>query len=122
MNGIDFIIDTNIFIYAMEGHPALHKMLDCVPAISVISEIELLGKKGMSSQETFNIRQLLRGFNILGLTNGIKEIAIDLKQRYAIKVPDAIIAATAKYYEVTLITADKDFRKIVDLDISLVDI
>jgi predicted nucleic acid-binding protein len=63
------------------------------------------------------IRHLLTGFQTLGLTNGIKEIAITLKQQYTIKVPDAIIAATAQYYGMTLITADRDFQKIAGLNI-----
>ena len=55
MNGIDFFVDTNVLIYIMEGHPAV---LDITQhsfslGISVITEIELLGKKDISQHERF---------------------------------------------------------------------
>jgi predicted nucleic acid-binding protein len=121
MNGIDFLADTNILIYAMEGHSVVEGIIACSPSISIISEIELLGKKGIALQEATLIRNLLTGVKTIGFTNGIKEIAIALRQQYSIKVPDAIIAATAKYYGLTLITANEDFRKIEDLDIMFLE-
>jgi len=122
MNGIDILIDTNIVIYTMEAHPALKGLVLCAPAISIISEIELFGKKGISTQEITNIRTLLNGFPIISINNEIKEIAIFLKQKYSIKTPDAIIAATAKNFGLPLITADKGFEKIEDIDTIIVDL
>ncbi|MDR1938366.1 MAG: type II toxin-antitoxin system VapC family toxin [Tannerellaceae bacterium] len=122
MNGVDFLADTNVFIYAMKGMPVVRDVLLYPLAISVISEIELLGKKGLASQDASHIRYLLAGFKNLALTNGIKEIAIDLKQRHTVKVPDAIIAATAIYHGATLITADREFEKIDGLKLFLLDI
>ena len=40
-------------------------------------------------------------------------------KKYNLKLPDAIIAATAKYINCPLITADKDFEKIEDSTIIL---
>jgi predicted nucleic acid-binding protein len=56
------------------------------------------------------------------LNDTIKEITISLKQKYAIKTPDAIIAATAKAFNLPLVTADKGFKKIDDVDIVLLDV
>ena len=52
----------------------------------------------------------------------IKHLAISIKQQKRIKLPDAIIAATAIKNNVLLVTADKDFEKISDLDLLLMDI
>ena len=120
--GIDFFVDTNVLIYAMEEHPAIANIIRCSPGISVISEIELLGKKGIPQHEANDIRNLLNGFEIVNFSDIIKEIAIFLKQKYSIKTPDAIIAATAKAFNLPLVTADKDFKKIEDVDIVLLDI
>ena len=49
----------------------------------------------------------------------IKEKAIKLKQTRKTKLPDALVAATAQSYELTLLTADAGFRNIPDLDIFL---
>ena len=120
--GIDFFVDTNVLIYAMEGHPAMANIIRCTPGISVISEIELLGKKGITRHEANNIRDLLNGFEIVNFSDIIKEITISLKQKYSIKTPDAIIAATAKAFNLPLVTADKDFEKIEDVDIMLLNL
>lgn len=54
------------------------------------------------------------------LTPEIKDIAIALKQQFAIKTPDAIIAATAKFLQLPLVTSDKGFRKFTDMQIILI--
>ena len=122
MNGIDILIDTNVVIYTMEAHSAVKGLVLCVPAISVISEIELLGKKNISTQEIADIKTLLKGFPIISVNDEIKETAILLKQKYSLKTPDAIIAATAKSLGLTFITADKGFAKIEELDIIILDL
>ena len=121
-NEIDFFVDTNVFIYAIEGHSAVDGLLLCSPGISVISEIELLGKKGITKREESDILDLLNGFKIINLDDTIKEIAISIKQKYTLKASDAIIAATAKSFNLPLVTADKDFKKIKDVDIVILDL
>jgi predicted nucleic acid-binding protein len=43
----------------------------------------------------------------------------NLKQKHRIKLPDAIIAATAVYLDIPLITFDSDFDKIDDIKLIL---
>ena len=121
-SGIDFFVDTNVLIYAMEGHRSVADILRCSPGISVISEIEILGKKGIAQQEINDIRDLLNGFLVVNFSDLIKETAIALKQKYSIKTPDAIIAATAKCFGLPLVTADIGFKKINDVDIVLLNL
>jgi predicted nucleic acid-binding protein len=92
-------------------------IVGCSIALSVISEIELLGKKGIESHEISAIRSLLDDCTILNLTNEIKDIAITIKQRYSIKIPDSIVAATSIYWKLPLVTADADFKKIKDINL-----
>ena len=123
MNGIDFLIDTNVAIYVLEGHNAVKGIMQCSAAVSVISEMELLGKKELLPQEETKIRDLLSDCEILAFTDSIKNTTISLKQQYAMKLPDAIIAATAKHYGLLLITADKGFKKLEGyIDIIILDI
>jgi predicted nucleic acid-binding protein len=56
--------------------------------------------------------------NVLRFT----QIAISLKQKYSVKIPDAIIAATAKSFDLPLITADIDLEKIEGVNILLLDL
>jgi predicted nucleic acid-binding protein len=122
VNGIDFFVDTNVLIYILNGHRAVAGITHFPLAISVISEIELLGKKDITPFEIDIIRNLLNDCEIIKLTNSIKEIAISLKQKYSVKIPDAIIAATAKSFDLPLITADIDLKKIEGVNILLLDL
>ena len=112
MNGIDFLIDTNIAIYILEGYPVPKGMMHCSVAVSVISEMELLGRKGITTKAEDAINNLLSDCEILPFSHNIKETTIALKKQFTVKLPDAIIAATAKHYNIPLVTADKDFKKL----------
>ena len=123
MNGVDFLVDTNVLIYIMEKypHPTISAISKFSLAVSVISEIELLGKKNIAPHEVNAIRNLLNDCEIIDFSDITKDITISLKQKYSIKIADAIIAATAKAFNLPLVTADKDFKKIEDVDIVILD-
>ena len=55
------------------------------------------------------------------LTDNIKERAILIRRTYGTKLPDAIVAATAIECNVPLISADKGFRKIEELNLQLIN-
>jgi len=123
MSGIDFLIDTNIAIYVLEGYPLPKGLMQCSVAVSVISEMELLGKKDIATDKEIAIRNLLSDCEMLQFSNNIKEITIALKKQFSIKLPDAIIAATAKYYDIPLVTADKEFKKLKgEVNVIILDI
>ncbi|MGC9027081.1 MAG: PIN domain-containing protein [bacterium] len=54
---------------------------------------------------------------ILYIDDKIIDNAVDYKKHYKFKVPDAIIAATAKTLDLSLVTADKALQKITDIEI-----
>jgi predicted nucleic acid-binding protein len=114
MSGIDFLIDTNVVIYVLEGKPVVKGIMRCAAGVSVVSEMELLGKHNILHAEIDAISNLLNDCEILAFSDEIKKTTITIKQRYKLKLPDAIIAATAKYYNLPLITADRDFEKLKD--------
>jgi predicted nucleic acid-binding protein len=76
MSGADFLADTNVLIYTLEGHPALKGIMDCSIAVSVISEIEILGCKDITPPEISAIRALLDDCTVLRLGDSIKDVAI----------------------------------------------
>jgi predicted nucleic acid-binding protein len=124
VNGIDFFVDTNVLIYVMEKHlhPKISGITKFSLAVSVITEIELLGKKNITRHEVNKIRSLLNDCIIIDFNETIKEQTRSLKQKYSVKTPDAIIAATAKAFNLPLITADKGFKKIEDIEVVLLDL
>ncbi len=94
MSGIDSLTDTNFLIYLLEGRPETELFADFSFAVSFVSEIELLGKKGISEAEKLVIQELLDACFLIDLHPTIKAKAISLKQSHKIKLPDALIAAT----------------------------
>ena len=122
MNGVKYMADTNAFIYLLKKHIALQPLLEAEWQYSFITEIELLGKPGITPQEIKTIKELL-GICVKTLyTENITQAAISLKQQYRLKVPDAIVAATALYHNLPLITFDKDFSRIEALDMILLSV
>jgi len=116
------IIDTNIVIYAIKGLKLVEPYLEYDFAISEITTIELLGVKNIDPEILLGRKKYLGSITNFSLTPEIREITIRLKQKYTLKIPDAIIAATALYYDVTLLTADKDFDKLKELTSIIVSI
>jgi|SRR5690606_305291 len=118
---IDFIADTNFLIYLHEGNPIIKPFLEYNFGISFISEVELLGFKGIQADEELKLKQLINDCFGIEWSLEIKKMTIELRKKYSIKLPDAIIAATSLTYEIPLVTADKTFSTIDELDLILLE-
>jgi predicted nucleic acid-binding protein len=83
------------------------------PQISIITEIELLSWPKISRVEISSISEFLSNFECIGLTEEIKIVTIQLRKSTGLKIPDAVIAATALTQAVPLLTNNlKDFEKV----------
>ena len=109
-----FVLDTNIILYFLGG-----RLADSFPAgvyaISVISELELLAYPGLVSSEEQRIRDFLADVPITDLTQPVKHHAVNLRKRFGLKLPDAIVAATALALEATLLTNDQRLLALSDV-------
>lgn len=120
MSGSKYLLDTNIILYILSGNEFLADYLYQQSLYaSFISEIELFSFKGLTAKEEKNIREFLSQFRIINIDETIKEEAISLRKGYSLKLPDSIIAATAITLQLTLITADKQYRQIEKLFLEL---
>ena len=68
----------------------------------------------MSTAELF-----LETCTILELTAPIKTLVVALRRQHRLKLPDAIIAATAQWLDIPLLTDDEGFKKVSGLDMIL---
>ena len=121
MSGLKYLADTNAFIFLLDRHPALRNLLESEWHYSFIIEIELLGKPGINSHEIKNIQSLLDTCIKLAHVEQINKLTISLKQQYKIKLPDALIAATAIFHDLPLLTFDKGFSQIKSVDLILLE-
>lgn len=119
----NYLIDTNAIIdylgnkISSNGMQFMNTVINAVPNISVITKIEVLG-----FNTTINEYQLLTDFmddaNVIELSKEVADICIDLRKKHKIKLPDAIIAATALSVNSTLITRNSsDFKNIIGLSV-----
>lgn len=122
MNGVSIVSDTNPLIYLLNGSKKAAEYLnDKQVWISAISELELYGKKGLSKAEKSNIDLLIESCFIAELNYGIKTITKNLLQKVNIKLPDAIVAATALYLDLPLLTFDSDFTRVPELKLFILE-
>lgn len=123
MSGNKYFLDTNIILYILSGNETLANHLHQKSLYaSFISEIELLAYKGLTAKEEKSIRDFLSQFRIINIDEAIKRETIALRKEYNLKLPDCLIAATAISLQLTLVTADKQFRQIEHLLLELFEI
>ncbi len=116
--GQTYILDTNIAIYLLnstlkpEDHPDLQMATSLSYNLSIITKIELLGWKTSAMQER-QIENFVNQANVINLTDAIVDTTIQIRRQRKIKLPDAVIAATAITYDWVLLTRnEKDFERI----------
>lgn len=105
------MFDSNIIIDALNRHgPAL----DTIKAFSTpttvlsrISWIEIMA--GAKDDKLLATEAYLRGCTIIELTPEIAARAAELRRKSRLKLPDAMIWATASITERLLITRDREF-------------
>lgn len=121
MSGNQFLADTNAFIYLLDRHPMLEPLLESEWFFSFITEIELLGKPEITQSEIKQVKGVLAVCTKVVHGEAINELTISLKQQYKIKLPDALIAATALHQQIPLLTSDKGFMRIKELNLVLLE-
>jgi predicted nucleic acid-binding protein len=121
----EYLLDTNILIYILGDDEDMLKKLKTLNKkyffVSVLTYFELLIGTKTAKEETFG-EQLLNKCAPLNLNKEIMMEAVRMEKEQAgkLKLKDLLIAATAKIEKLTLITADKDFKKIKNLKVKLI--
>jgi predicted nucleic acid-binding protein len=119
MSGNLILVDTNVLIYLLSGDSAIADSLqDQQIVISFITEIELQCYE-MSDEVMKRVKELLAQCIIMEINADIKTKCIELVKLKKLKLADGIVASTALVYDLPLITADKQFSRIDDLNLIL---
>ena len=118
--GIKYLWDTNTAIYYLQQQfPSnAEKFIDNLlmeeqPVISAITEIELLCWKDADEKDMEVLRNFINDALVIELEQPIKLKTADIRKTHRIKLPDAIIAATALIYDLKLVSRNiADFNNI----------
>jgi predicted nucleic acid-binding protein len=79
--------------------------------ISIITKLELLKYPDITPDEEKRILAFLQGIIVLPITVAIEQETIEISRKTKLKLPDAIIAATAIVIGAELVTSDPNFLK-----------
>jgi predicted nucleic acid-binding protein len=119
-----YLIDTNAVIdylgkkLTSSGMDFMHKVVDELPNISVVTKIEVLGFNAPEKHYKL-LADFMDDALVLDLTGDVVEQTIAIRKAHKTKLPDAIIAATAIVYDLTLLTHNtNDFKTIPNLKIT----
>ncbi len=86
------------------------------PCISAITEIELMCWNPAHENDLEVVQSFIAECFVIELEQDIKVKTAEIRRAYRLKLPDAIIAATAAVHELTLITRNtSDFQKIREI-------
>jgi predicted nucleic acid-binding protein len=118
MSGREILVDTNIFLYLLKGNVTIEEILQGkIIYLSVITELELIGFSKLTTKEEKSINQLLSDCKVINIDNSIKSFYSNLRKKYHLKLADAIIAATSISLGIPLITADKQFQIVSEINL-----
>ena len=115
-----YLLDSNILIYYLDGHKEVGSFVDQIQGkafISGVSVTELLAKPGLKKDQVELIEAFLEQFSVLDIDEKLAKEAASIKRKYGLSFPDALLAASAKIFDLYLVSKDKVFTKIVELKV-----
>lgn len=107
------VFDTNILVDYLNGVSAANREIEQYEeiAISIVTWMEVLAGADDAAEEAV-IREFLSQFKVQSLEKPMAERAIKIRRQHKLKLPDAIIWATAKELGRILVTRNtKDFSE-----------
>lgn len=113
MNGNNFLLDTNVLIGMYKRNPDAFTLLSDSGArladsgYSSITRIELLSYPGITCTEQTAITALLDRLIYYPFSRIIENETIAVRGTHRVKLPDAIIMATAQIHGLLLLTLDR---------------
>ena len=108
---MSILVDSCILIDHLRGHQVASRFLleAEAPCLSQITWIEVMAG-ALSDAEEARIRALLAAFRIVPVDERVSEETVRIRRTRRLKVPDALILATARVHGLTLATRNtKDF-------------
>jgi predicted nucleic acid-binding protein len=100
------VFDTNVLIDFLSGREEARAEIAHfdAPAISLVTWMEVMVGTGEADAET--IRAWLSTFEVIGVDQPVAEEAVALRRSHRLKLPDAIVWATARAHGALLVTRD----------------
>jgi tRNA(fMet)-specific endonuclease VapC len=124
MPGKRYLLDTNALVALLQGNHELVSLTQSADWLgtSVINVLEFLGFDGLTESDRLLFKQFVSRIAVVDVAHNnaalMAHIAA-LRQRKILKLPDAIVMASAALHEATLITNDAQLLNLDASDASL---
>jgi predicted nucleic acid-binding protein len=123
---IRLLLDTNSIIALLNENSEVIEAIDSAENIfiSIINELEFKSFSGISLNDIKLFDAFVSNVNVLDLQASNSTLinkTIEIRNAYKLKLPDAIIAASAIVNNAVLLTGDKGFKKIEGLQLSIIE-
>jgi predicted nucleic acid-binding protein len=111
----NILFDSNAVIKYLDREPGFVDLSPFLKEnncfVSVITKLEILGWTNITPTDEKRIGEFLSGLAVLPLDATIEEETIQIRRQTTLKLPDAIIAATAIAIDAEVVSTDSDFLK-----------
>jgi hypothetical protein len=106
------LLDTNAVVSLLRGHGELLAAVRQAQwvGVSIITEIEFLAFPNLPQQDIALFSSFLDRVSIVDLAHhqtALRDQIIDLRRNLRLRLPDAVIVASAIFHEAGLVTADR---------------
>lgn len=117
MNKDLILIDSNIVLYALNGDTNVYPFVNQRKlAICFVTEIELLGWKGLTAGSKKALQHFFKECLYIDYNYQIRQQTIWIKSHYNLKLADALVAACSLEFDIPLVSADKGFTKVKEIN------
>ena len=116
MNKAGYLLDTNIVIGLLKSAPDVMALVNELgldfenAAVSQVTRMELLSFPRIAEDEEASIGSFLEDCQVILCDEHIERAAIALRRAHGLKLPDAIIVATAQVNGLQLVTLDRQLQ------------
>jgi len=118
------LLDSNIVIYLSQGKLKIDDVFSSNDryAVSIVTYMEIFSYALTSKDEIEFLQEIFSMLDIIDLNREIAECVIALRKKRKLKLPDAIIVATAKVEDAVLLTNDKQLTTLEDVQTRLLPV
>jgi predicted nucleic acid-binding protein len=120
MTNNNIILDTNCLYNFLNGEELEVDLVgDKKIVISEITEMEVQCNPKLNSTERKLLKEFLAGITIIRLNEKLRDFAIKIRLTTRMKLMDSIIAATAQFTNIAVVTCDSNFDSVKTANVIL---
>ncbi|MFN8346381.1 MAG: PIN domain-containing protein [Spirosomataceae bacterium] len=122
MSGNRFLLDTNAITALLQGNRIIVNQLKEAEwvGVAIVSQLEFLANPALNEEDRMLFNSFLQRVHVLDLTQENIELTtaiLQIRLKYKVKLPDAIIAGSTLYASAKLISSDGGFDNIKKLKV-----